>query len=80
MESLPEQWEQGFTTICVKPSMFIDDPRDLPKFCREAVQRAESLVGASASRPPATRRAPGCGSLRPRSARLDPPVVTGPGA
>jgi probable F420-dependent oxidoreductase len=43
MASLPEQWEQGFTTICVKPSMFIDDPRDLPKFCREALRRAESL-------------------------------------
>jgi probable F420-dependent oxidoreductase len=45
MESLPEQWEQGFTTICVKPSMFIDDPRDLPKFCREALRRATSLIG-----------------------------------
>ncbi len=45
MESLPEQWEQGFTTICVKPSMFIDDERDLPKFCREAVQRAAGLIG-----------------------------------
>jgi len=45
MESLPGQWEQGFTTICVKPSMFIDDPRDLPKFCREALRRATSLIG-----------------------------------
>jgi probable F420-dependent oxidoreductase len=45
MESLPGQWEQGFTTICVKPSMFIDDPRDLPKFCREALRRAASLIG-----------------------------------
>ena len=45
MESLPGQWEQGFTTICVKPSMFIDDLGDLPKFCREAVRRAEGLVG-----------------------------------
>jgi len=45
MESLPEQWEQGFTTICVKPSMFIDDPRDLPKFCREALRQATSLIG-----------------------------------
>jgi hypothetical protein len=45
MESLPEQWEQGFTSICVKPSMFIDDPRDLPKFCREALRPAASLIG-----------------------------------
>ena len=45
MESLPGQWEQGFTTICVKPSMFINDPRDLPKFCREALRQATSLIG-----------------------------------
>ena len=45
MESLPEQWEQGFTTICVKPSMFIDDPRDLPEFCRDTVRRAAALIG-----------------------------------
>jgi len=45
MESLPGQWAQGFTTFCVKPSMFINDPRDLPGFCREAIQRATSLIG-----------------------------------
>ena len=45
LESIPEQWEQGFTTICVKPSMFIDDPRDLPRFCRQAVREANRLIG-----------------------------------
>ena len=45
MESLPEQWEQGFTTICVKPSMFINDPRELPEFCREALRQAARLIG-----------------------------------
>jgi hypothetical protein len=45
MESLPEQWEQGFTTICVKPSMFINDPRELPEFCRDALRLATSLIG-----------------------------------
>jgi len=45
MESLPEQWEQGFTTICVKPSMFINDARDLPNFCREALRQATSVIG-----------------------------------
>jgi hypothetical protein len=35
----------GFTTICVKPSMFIDDPRDLPRFCRQAVREANRLIG-----------------------------------
>jgi hypothetical protein len=41
----PEQREQGFTTICIKPSMFIDDPRDLPRFCGQAVRQATSLIG-----------------------------------
>jgi probable F420-dependent oxidoreductase len=45
MASLPGQWEQGFRTICVKPSMFIDEPRELPAFCREAMRLATSYVG-----------------------------------
>jgi len=45
MESLPGQGEQGFTTFCVKPSMFINDARDMPRFCREAVQQATNLIG-----------------------------------
>jgi probable F420-dependent oxidoreductase len=45
LESIPDQWKQGFTTICVKPSMFIDDPRDLPRFCRQAVREANRLIG-----------------------------------
>ena len=45
MESLPGQWDQGFTTICVKPSMFINDPGELPGFCREVVRQATSLIG-----------------------------------
>ena len=39
------EWAQGFTTICVKPSMFIDEPRDLPEFCRDTVRRAAGLIG-----------------------------------
>ena len=45
VDTIAEQWEQGFTTICVKPSMFIDDPRDLPRFCREVVRQASRLIG-----------------------------------
>jgi probable F420-dependent oxidoreductase len=45
LETIPEQWEQGFTTICVKPSMFIDDPADLPRFCQQAVRQANRLIG-----------------------------------
>jgi probable F420-dependent oxidoreductase len=45
VETIGEQWAQGFTTICVKPSMFIDDPRELPRFCRQVVREADRLVG-----------------------------------
>ena len=45
MKALPEQWEQGFTTFCVKPSMFINDVSEVPAFCREAMRQATSLVG-----------------------------------
>jgi probable F420-dependent oxidoreductase len=44
MESIPEQWELGFGTFCVKPSQFIDDQTQMREFCREVVRRAEVLV------------------------------------
>ncbi|MFT4008674.1 MAG: TIGR03619 family F420-dependent LLM class oxidoreductase [Nocardioidaceae bacterium] len=43
MDSIPERLEQGFTTFCVKPSMFIDDARELPLFCAEVIRRAEAM-------------------------------------
>lgn len=44
MDAIPTQWERGFTTFCIKPSMFIDDQAEMPAFCREVVRRAEGLV------------------------------------
>lgn len=44
MDSIPEQLEKGFTTICVKPSMFIDDAGQLPAFCADVTRRAESMA------------------------------------
>jgi len=44
LESIPPQLERGFTSICIKPSQFIDDARELPGFCREVVSRVEALV------------------------------------
>jgi probable F420-dependent oxidoreductase len=44
MDSIPEQLERGFTTICVKPSMFIDDAADLPTFCAEVIRRADAMA------------------------------------
>ena len=39
LESVPGQLARGFTTICIKPSQFVDDPADVPSFCREVVAR-----------------------------------------
>ncbi|GAA1502950.1 TIGR03619 family F420-dependent LLM class oxidoreductase [Nocardioides humi] len=43
MDSIPAQLEQGFTTFCVKPSMFIDAAAEMESFCREVVKRAEAM-------------------------------------
>jgi probable F420-dependent oxidoreductase len=44
MDTVQEQLEKGFTTFCVKPSMFIDDAADLPTFCADVVQRAGQMA------------------------------------
>ncbi|WP_416966724.1 TIGR03619 family F420-dependent LLM class oxidoreductase [Streptomyces sp. 4F14] len=45
LESLPEQLELGFTTFCVKPSQFIDDPEGVGGFCRDVMRRVAALTG-----------------------------------
>ncbi|MEH0474214.1 LLM class flavin-dependent oxidoreductase [Streptomyces sp. B21-097] len=40
---IPEQMAQGFTTFCVKPSQFIDDPAGVGAFCRDVVRRVSAL-------------------------------------
>ena len=45
LSSIPEQVAAGFTSICIKPSQFIDDPERIGAFCREVVQRVAALVG-----------------------------------
>lgn len=44
MESIPEQMAQGFSTFCVKPSQFTDDPDGIGAFCREVMKRAGQLT------------------------------------
>jgi probable F420-dependent oxidoreductase len=44
LASIPAQLERGFTTICIKPSQFIDDPDRIGPFCREVVERVDALV------------------------------------
>ncbi|MCA1981860.1 TIGR03619 family F420-dependent LLM class oxidoreductase [Nocardioides nematodiphilus] len=43
MAPIAEQIEQGFTTFCLKPSQFIDDPAEMPAFLREVMRRAEDF-------------------------------------
>ena len=45
LSSIPEQVAAGFTSICIKPSQFIDDADRLGQFCREVVERVSALVG-----------------------------------
>ncbi|MEO8422902.1 MAG: TIGR03619 family F420-dependent LLM class oxidoreductase [Actinomycetota bacterium] len=45
LSSVPAQVAAGFTSICIKPSQFIDDPARIGAFCREVVRRVAALVG-----------------------------------
>jgi len=44
LSSILAQLERGFTTICIKPSQFIDDPEEMGPFCRDVIERVDALV------------------------------------
>jgi probable F420-dependent oxidoreductase len=44
LAQIPTQLERGFTTICIKPSQFIDDADEVPTFCREVVSRVGAMT------------------------------------
>lgn len=44
LADLPGQLAAGFGTICFKPSMYIDDARDLAGFCRRLVARVAEIA------------------------------------
>jgi probable F420-dependent oxidoreductase len=44
LDSIPEQMERGFTTFCLKPSQFTDEPSEAAAICRRAVRYLESLL------------------------------------
>ena len=39
LDVISPQIEQGFTTFCIKPSQFTDDPDDVARVCREIIAR-----------------------------------------
>jgi len=43
LEAIPALMARGFTTICVKPSQFIDDANQIAGFCRELAAKAADL-------------------------------------
>ncbi|WP_405764467.1 TIGR03619 family F420-dependent LLM class oxidoreductase [Streptomyces sp. NBC_01538] len=44
LDPIPEQMAQGFTTFCIKPSQFTDDPDGVGEFCREVMRRVGTLT------------------------------------
>jgi probable F420-dependent oxidoreductase len=45
LATIPAQMARGFTTICVKPSQFIDEAERIGVFCRELMAKAAALGG-----------------------------------
>jgi probable F420-dependent oxidoreductase len=43
LDVIPAQIEQGFTTFCIKPSQFTDDPADVARFCRDVISRVSAF-------------------------------------
>jgi probable F420-dependent oxidoreductase len=43
LATIPPQAEVGFTTFCIKPSQFTDDPMDVARLCREIIRRVGAL-------------------------------------
>jgi probable F420-dependent oxidoreductase len=41
---IPEQAAAGFTTFCIKPSQFTDDPADVPRLCQDIITRVSTLL------------------------------------
>jgi alkanesulfonate monooxygenase SsuD/methylene tetrahydromethanopterin reductase-like flavin-dependent oxidoreductase (luciferase family) len=44
LAAIPAQLARGFSTICVKPSQFVDDADEVAAFCRDVVARVERLA------------------------------------
>jgi hypothetical protein len=40
---IPPQIEEGFSTFCIKPSQFTDDPSDVGRLCREIIRRVSDF-------------------------------------
>src|SRR5215468_659404 len=43
LAAIGPQAEAGFTTFCIKPSQFTDDPADVGRLCREIIRRVDGM-------------------------------------
>lgn len=46
LAAISSQLERGFTTVCIKPSQFIDDPDKIGEFCREVIQKIDRFASS----------------------------------
>jgi probable F420-dependent oxidoreductase len=44
LEAIPPQVAAGFTTFCIKPSQFTDDPRDVAGLCQDIIRRVGGIT------------------------------------
>lgn len=44
LEAIPPQVAAGFTTFCIKPSQFTDDPAEVGPLCREIIRRVDGML------------------------------------
>jgi probable F420-dependent oxidoreductase len=44
LAQLPAMFERGFTTVCIKPSQYVDDIDRYPGWCEEVVERVGSIA------------------------------------
>ncbi|MFI6813048.1 TIGR03619 family F420-dependent LLM class oxidoreductase [Nonomuraea sp. NPDC050328] len=44
LEHIPQRMAEGYTTFCIKPSQFLDDPGRVGAFCHEVMRRVRALV------------------------------------
>jgi probable F420-dependent oxidoreductase len=44
LATIPPQVAAGFTTFCIKPSQFTDDPEDVGRLCRAIISRVDGMA------------------------------------
>ena len=44
LATIPAQVAAGFTTFCIKPSQFTDDPRGVGRLCRDVIRRVDGML------------------------------------